>query len=72
MFKPGMRVGDTVLVGDTQKIIIEVLPGGYILQETEAEEEQEEQITRKRKAEAWIRPACLKRAGHFKRKAVSV
>ena len=52
MFKPGMRVGDTVLVGDTKKIIIEVLPCGYILQETEAEEEQEEQITRKRKAKA--------------------
>ena len=52
MFKPGMRVGDTVQVGDTQKIIIEVLPGGYILQETEAEEEQEGQITRKRKAKA--------------------
>ena len=39
MFKPGMRVGDTVQVGDTEKIIIEVLPGGYILQETEAEAE---------------------------------
>lgn len=52
MFKPGMRVGDTVLVGDTQKIIIEVLPGGYILQETEVEAEPEEQITRKRKAKA--------------------
>lgn len=52
MFKPGMRVGDTVQVGDTQKIIIEVLPGGYILQETEAEEEHEEQINRKRKAKA--------------------
>ena len=52
MFKPGMRVGDTVLVGDTQKIIIEVLPCGYILQETEVEAEPEEQITRKRKAKA--------------------
>ena len=52
MFKPGMRVGDTVLVGDTQKIIIEVLPGGYILQETEVEAETEEQTTRKRKAKA--------------------
>ena len=52
MFKPGMRVGDTVLVGDTQKIIIEVLPGGYILQETEVEADPEEQITRKRKAKA--------------------
>lgn len=54
MFKPGMRVGDTVQVGDTKKIIIEVLPGGYILQETEteAEAEHEEQITRKRKAKA--------------------
>lgn len=52
MFKPGMRVGDTVQVGDTQKIIIEVLPGGYILQDTEAEEEPEEQITRKRKAKS--------------------
>lgn len=52
MFKPGMRVGDTVQVGDTKKIIIEVLPGGYILQDAEAEAEAEEQITRKRKAKA--------------------
>lgn len=52
MFKPGMRVGDTVQVGDTQKIIIEVLPGGYILQDAEAEAEPEEQITKKRKAKA--------------------
>ena len=52
MFKPGMRVGDTVLVGDTHKIIIEVLPGGYILQDTEAEEEPEGQTNRKRKAKA--------------------
>lgn len=52
MFKPGMRVGDTVQVGDTQKIIIEVLPGGYILQDAETESAAEEQITKKRKAKA--------------------